>query len=90
MCRKRGNSFNFVMEDQSPTWNLSRSMEKSFDRPGRWTMFLNGASGGGGTKAWVHKAEQPPDTEDHALLYRVRWSIHALELKHAALKMKKR
>ena len=45
MCRKRGNSFNFVMEDQSPTWNLSRSMEKSFDRPGRWTMFLNGASG---------------------------------------------
>ena len=45
---------------------------------------------GSGTEAWVHKAEQPSDTEDHALLYRVRWSIHALELKRAALKMKKR
>ena len=40
---------------------------------------------GSGTKAWVHKTEQPPDTENHALLYRVRWSIHALELKGAAL-----
>ena len=45
---------------------------------------------GSGTKALVHKAEQPPDTENHALLYRVRWSIHALELKRVALKMKKR
>ena len=45
---------------------------------------------GSGTEAWVHKAEQPLDTENHALLYQVRWSIHALELKRAALKMKKR
>ena len=44
---------------------------------------------GSGTEAWVHIAEQSPDTENHALLYRVRWSIHALELKRAALKMKK-
>ena len=44
---------------------------------------------GSGTKAWVHIAEQPPDTENYALLYRMRWSIHALELKRAALKMKK-
>ena len=40
---------------------------------------------GSGTKAWVHKAEQPPDTENHVLLYRVRWSIDALELKCIAL-----
>ena len=45
---------------------------------------------GSETKAWVYKAEQPPDTKNHALLYQVRWSIHALELKCAALKMKKR
>ena len=45
---------------------------------------------GSGTEAWVHIAEQSPDTENHALLYRVRWSIHALELKCVALKMKKR
>ena len=44
---------------------------------------------GSGTKAWIHKAEQPPNTKDHALLHWVRWSIHALELKRAALKMKK-
>ena len=43
-----------------------------------------------GTKARVHKTEQSPDIENHALLYRVRWSIHALELKHVALKIKKR
>ena len=45
---------------------------------------------GSGTEAWVHIAKQPPDTENHALLYRVRWSIHAVELIRAALKMKKR
>ena len=45
---------------------------------------------GRGTKARVNKAEQPPNTKNHTLLYRVRWSIHALELKRAALKMKKR
>ena len=45
---------------------------------------------GSGTEAWVHIAEQPPGIEDHALLYWVRWSIYALELKCAALKMKKR
>ena len=45
---------------------------------------------GRGAKGRVHKAEQPPNTENHALLYRVRWSIHALELKRAALNMKKR
>ena len=40
--------------------------------------------------AWVHMAEQPPNTENYALLYRVRRSIHALEVKGAALnKMKK-
>ena len=33
---------------------------------------------GSGTKAWVHKAKQPPNTEDHALLYWVRWSINVL------------
>ena len=45
---------------------------------------------GRGAKARVHIAEQPPNTENHALLYWVRWSIHALELKRAALNMKKR
>ena len=40
---------------------------------------------GSGTKAWVHKAKQPFDIEDHVLLYRVTWSIHALELKRVAL-----
>ena len=45
---------------------------------------------GRGAKARVHIAEQHPDTENHALLYRVRWSIYALELKLAALNMKKR
>ena len=43
-----------------------------------------------GAKARVYKAKQPPDTENHAILYRVRWSIQALELKCVALKMKKR
>ena len=39
---------------------------------------------------WIHMAEQPPNTENYALLYRVRGSIHALEVKGAALnKMKK-
>ena len=39
---------------------------------------------------WVHMAEQPPNTENYALLYWVRGSIHALEVKGAALnKMKK-
>ena len=43
-----------------------------------------------GTDAWVHMAKQPPHTENYALLYRVRRSIHALELKGAALnRMKK-
>ena len=42
------------------------------------------------TDAWVHMAEQPPDTENYTLLYQVRRSIHALELKGIALnKMKK-
>ena len=59
MCRKRGNSFNFVMEDQSPTWNLSRSMEKSFDKPGRWTMFLNGVSGEVGPRLGSIKQSNP-------------------------------
>ena len=45
---------------------------------------------GRGTKARVHKAEQLPDTENHALLYWVRWSIHALDLKRATLKIKRR
>ena len=43
---------------------------------------------GSGTKAWVHKAEKPPDTKNHALLYQVRWSIHALELKCVVLNKK--
>ena len=43
---------------------------------------------GSGTEAWVHIAEQPPDTENHVIFYWVRWSIHVL--KRAALKMKKR
>ena len=48
--------------------------------------------GGSGIQrdAWVHMAEQAPNTENYALLYRVRESIHALEVKGAALnKMKK-
>ena len=45
---------------------------------------------GSGTKAWVYKVEQPPNTKNHTLLYQVRWSIHALKLKYAALNMKKR
>ena len=45
---------------------------------------------GNKTDARVHMAEQPPDIENYTLLYRVRRSIHALELKGAALnKMKK-
>ena len=36
---------------------------------------------GNGTDAWVHMAEQPLDTQNYALLYQVRRSIHALELK---------
>ena len=43
---------------------------------------------GSGIEAWVHIVEQSPNTESHALLYRV--SIHALELKRATLKIKKR
>ena len=43
-----------------------------------------------GTDAWVHMTEQPPNTKNYTFLYRVRRSIHALELKGAALnKMKK-
>ena len=43
-----------------------------------------------GRDAWVHMVEQPLNTENYALLYRVRRSIHALEVKGAALnKMKK-
>ena len=43
-----------------------------------------------GRDTWVHMAEQPPNTENYALLYRMRRSIHALEVKGAALnKMKK-
>ena len=48
--------------------------------------------GGAGIRwnAWVHMAEQPPNIENYALLYRVRRSIHALEVKGAAPnKMKK-
>ena len=38
----------------------------------------------------VHMSEQPPNTENYALPYQVRRSIHALEVKGAALnKMKK-
>ena len=40
---------------------------------------------GSGTKVGVHKAEQPFNTKNYALLYRVRWSIHALELKRDTL-----
>ena len=46
---------------------------------------------GNGTKAWVHIAQQSLDTKNYTLLYWVRRSIHALELKCATLKrMKKR
>ena len=45
---------------------------------------------GNETDAWIHMAKQPFDTENYALLYRVRKSIHALELKGATLnRMKK-
>ena len=45
---------------------------------------------GNGTNDWVHMAEQPFDIENYALFYRVKRSIHALELKGAALnRMKK-
>ena len=43
-----------------------------------------------GTDAWVHMEEQLPNTENYALLYQVRRSIHALELKEAALKRMKK
>ena len=43
-----------------------------------------------GRDALVHMAEQSSNTENYALLYRVRRSILALEMKGAALnKMKK-
>ena len=45
---------------------------------------------GNETDVWVHMAEQPLDTENYALLYRVRRSIHALELKGPALNMMKK
>ena len=42
------------------------------------------------TDAWIHIAKQPLDTKNYALLYWVRRSIYALELKHATLnRMKK-
>ena len=45
---------------------------------------------GNETNAWVHIAKQPLEIENYALLYQVRRSIHALELKGAALnRMKK-
>ena len=45
---------------------------------------------GNGTNAWVHIVEQPPDIENYALLYQMRRSIHALELKCTALKRMKK
>ena len=54
-------------------------------------MFREGMLGDvGGREAWVDKIEQPPDTKNYALLYRVSWSIHALELKHVAMNMTKK
>ena len=43
-----------------------------------------------GRDAWVDMAEQPPNIELYALLYQMRRSIHALEVKGGTLnKMKK-
>ena len=57
---------------------------RALDNVPKWGVKVNG------TDTWVHMAEQPPNTQNYTFLYRVRRSIHALELKGVALnKMKK-
>ena len=42
-----------------------------------------------GNASWIFIAEKAPDTEDYALLHRVRWSIKALKLKCTPLNITK-
>ena len=52
--------------------------------------FLKRGVKGSGIEAWIDKVEKPLDIENNVLLYQVRWSIHALGLKCAALNMTKK
>ena len=69
---------------------LFKEHHEEFRHNGTLDNVLKWGVRGIGTNVWVHMAEQPPDTKNYVLLYQVRRSIHALELKGAALKRMKK
>ena len=69
---------------------LLKEHHEEFCHTGALDNVLEWGVRGIGIDAWVHMVEQPPNTENYALLYRVRRSIHALELKGVALNMMKK